>query len=195
MLTALLAIALLTPTAHAETTVAYLTPEEVLLQEQYDYYLPPNPRRVRQIAEEQEAQRNAQYGQSSTAGAASSQAAAPQPTTPPPVLSNPIAPHPSAPASGENVAPLDDTDPYPDPEDTTTDPGMDSVTLRLIERLQRAQYQPQMPAPTGETVQPTRHREDLVGSGPASLLMMLVIIGAVGYTLLRASGRRARMIR
>lgn len=166
MIASLLALAI---AAHSSPALAYLSPEDVLLQGQMQYYdqngnpLPINPRRADQIATQQ--------AQQNEINALNAQNALVHSNDPVPVVSQP---------EPENVptvisAPTDQT--------TTLDPA----TLRLLQRLEnRAQGGGDV---YNGDYMPTQSRRPLASSGPEGYATVAVMLFAVVITMIWARRR------
>jgi hypothetical protein len=148
------------------SALAYLTPEEMLLQEQGQYfagsttYYPPNRRRVDVLDQQMQQQRAQQHPNTIVdpnmegyvaPASASSTAGKPAATAPTTTL-NPAAPGLSIP--------------------------LDATTVRLLQRIERGTLR------TNSFIQ--SQTRPLAPSGAGALLTVIVMALAVGWTLIRA---------
>ena len=158
--------------AHAGMQLAYLTPEEMLLQDQVQYYgsdgtpLPINPRRAEQIVDQQ-----AQQNLSTALGGSSS--ARFTTAIPPSQAAADLPPELDLHLQGDVASPMEGA--APDPQ-----------VLRLLERLQDRESA--MVASVAQP-QPTPSH-GLFHSGPEAVVSVGVMLLAVAVTMLWA--RRTR---
>ncbi len=174
----LLTLALTAFSAHSGTALAYLTPEEVLLQSQSTYYAPPNSRHAQEVVDQQDAARLA----AKSSAAALSSLSVPDASSSLEALPSADTSHPSAPDGSSS-------------EPSAAIPGLDPVTIRLLDRLQRADRRSN---PTDASAGAgTLHGDGgsppaestLAGSGPGATVAILAVLGAVVATLLAARRR------
>ncbi len=170
------ALALVISLAPLTAGAQYLQPEDVLLRDQNAQLVPRSPRAAQEAAERQKqlSEQNhpstiQEYG---TAGSSSSTAGTPAGTT-----DNDL--HGSAP-DGESPATADEI---------LWGVDMDPATARFLQRLQNAQAeQAYQLAAQQQILQSTALHSGapLSGTGPAESATILVMLGAVGWTIWRS---------
>ena len=199
LLTAMtLALAALPAVAHAQ----YLTPEDVLLRDRNALYVPTTRRAAEAAAEEQQARSAAQD----------------RPTVVDwwdrPAEEVAAEPEDDATYSGPPLGSSFSDDETVIEEDTSADEGeFDPVTLRWLRRLQQQQGELREGPPQTDTpgwglllgpdgsltpiqglngMNPPAYHSgaDLTNSGPASTAAIVVMLGAVGWTLYRSKRRK-----
>jgi hypothetical protein len=159
MLTILTAIVL--GLAQPRQALAYLTPEEVLLREQSNFYslpdpyLTPNPRRVRTIVDEQILERAAKYPEPSPILHAAAEDSSSSGTVE---------------AEGENTSSVAGL--------TGDNSDLSVVELRLLERYERR-------AIAANSVL-SHQSAPLTPTGPEAYATVAIMLGTVGWTMYRA---------
>ena len=155
----------------------YLEPEDVLLRDQSAFFLPSNRREALQNAQQQ-----AQVSLGKDRPTVREWSAQPQVAeTPTPALH--ASPPDAAPADGTDASDATDTSNTDVP---AADAGIDPITLRWLRRLEHLNTL--RSATLEQTLQSTATHAGapLADSGPAETATVIVIIGAVGWTLYRA---------